>query len=271
MIGVVQVGEQAMADRYAYIPFIGLFWIATWSAAEFCGEWRISPRWLAIPATLAIAGCAFLTVRQVSYWHDSETLWRYALSINPERNFMAHNYLAGILSQENRHDEAIEEYLAAEKVHNYPLAQVVQFADYELRHNHRADAMAHAQRILQDTDDPSTREIAYRDLGIAYTQLTKPEEARENYEQALKIEPHDPYALMGMGLLAYRKSDFSTASDYFSRTVAVDPSDFDYLLLGNALEQAGRQQQASEAYAQARRVSADYAATQKKAQWFLAN
>jgi Flp pilus assembly protein TadD len=184
---------------------------------------------------------------------------------------MAHNYLAGTLSQENRHDEAIEEYLAAEKVHQYPLEQVVQFADYELRHSHRADAMAHAQRILQRTDDPSTREIAYRDLGIAYTQISRPDEARENYEQALKIEPHDPYALMGLGLLAYRKSDFTTASDYFSRTIDVDPSDFDYLLLANALEQAGRQQQASAAYAQARLISKDYAEAQKKAHWFLTN
>jgi Flp pilus assembly protein TadD len=271
MIGLVQVGDQAMADRYAYIPFIGLFWIAAWSAGELCAGWRISPRWLAVPATIAIAGCAFVTVRQISYWHDSEALWRYALSVAPERNFMAHNFLAGILSQENRHDEAIEEYLAAEKVHNYPLTQIAYFADYELRHNHVADAMAHAQRILQGTGDPAAREIAFRDLGIAYTQLTKPDEARENYEQALKIEPRDPYALMGMGLLAYRKSDFSTASDYFSRMVAVDPGDFNYLLLANALEQAGRHQQASEAYAQARRTSADYAEAQKKALWFLKN
>jgi protein O-mannosyl-transferase len=271
MIGIVQVGEQAMADRYAYIPFIGLFWIAAWSAAELSERWRISYRWLVVPATLAIAGSAFMTVRQVSYWRDSETLWRYALSVNPERNFLAHNYLAGILSQENRHDEAIEEYIAAEKVHKYPLAQVVQFADYELRHSHRADAMAHAQRILQDTNDPSTREIAYRDLGIAYTQLAKPDEARDNYEQALKLEPRDPYALMGLGLLAYRESDFSTATEYFSRTVVVDPSDFTYLLLANALERTGRRDQATTAYKEAQRVSTNWDEAQKKAHWFLTN
>ncbi len=271
MIGIVQVGDQAMADRYAYIPFIGLFWITSWGAAELRTEWRVSIRWIAVPAMLAIAGASFLTSRQIKYWHDSETLWRYALSVTPERNFMAHSYLAGILTLENRHDEAIEEYLAAEKVHNYPLAQVVQFADYELRHNHRADAIAHAQRILQGTDDPSTREIAYRDLGIAYTQLAKPSEARENYEQALKIESRDPYALMGIGLLAYRESDFSTAAEYFSRTVAVDPSDFDYLLLANALERAGQKTQASAAYNQARRVATNWDEAQKKAHWFLTN
>ena len=79
MIGIVQVGDQAMADRYAYIPFIGLFWMATWTIAEAGRDWHVSPRWLAVPACLAIAGTAILTPRQVSYWRNSETLWRYAL------------------------------------------------------------------------------------------------------------------------------------------------------------------------------------------------
>lgn len=271
MIGVVQVGDQAMADRYAYIPFIGLFWIGAWSIAEAAQKWRISPRWLAAPAALAIAAAGLLTARQVTYWHDSETLWRYALAVTPERNFMAHNYLAGILTQENRHEEAIHEYLAAEQLHTYPLTQVAYFADYELRHDHRADAMAHAQKILRGTNDRGAREMAYRDLGIAYTQLAKPEEARANYEQALAIDPRDPYALMGTGLLAYRESNFKTAVDYFSRTVAVDPSDFDYLLLATALRQSGREAEAKAAYAEAQRASKDWTEAQNKAHWFLTN
>lgn len=271
MIGVVQVGDQAMADRYSYIPFIGLFWIGAWSFAEAAQKWRISPRWLAAPATLAIAAAGLLTVRQITYWHDSETLWRYALAVTPERNFMAHNYLAGILTQENRHEEAIHEYLAAEQLHTYPLPQIAYFADYELRHGHRADAIAHARRILRGTTDRGACEIAYRDLGIAYTQLAKPDEARANYEQALALDPGDPYALMGMGLLAYRESDFKTAVGYFSRTVAVDPSDFDYLLLATALRQAGREPEANSARAEAQRVSKDWTEAQNKAHWFLTN
>jgi len=271
MIGVVQVGDQAMADRYAYIPFIGLFWIATWSIAEAAKKWNVSPGWLAAPAGLAILAAGFLAARQVTYWHDSEALWRYALTVTPERNFMAHNYLAGILTQENRHEEAIQEYLAAERLHTYPLTQVAYFADYELRHDHRADAMAHAQRVLRGTKDPTACEMAYRDLGIAYTQLAKPDEARANYQQALTLDPRDPYALMGMGLLAYRESDFKTAVEYFSRAVAVDPSDFDYLLLATALRQAGRDVDANAAYAKAQSVSKDWPEAQNKAHWFLTN
>jgi Flp pilus assembly protein TadD len=184
---------------------------------------------------------------------------------------MAHSYLAAILTKENRHEEAIQEYLAAERLHSYPLTQVVYFADYELRHGHRADAIIEAHRVLRGTTDPAAREMAYRDLGIGYTQMAEPREARENYEQALSLAPRDPYALMGLGLLAYRESDFSQAASYFSRTVAVDPSDFDFLLLANALERSGKQAAARAAYAQAQQVSRDYAEAQKKAQWFLTN
>jgi len=270
MIGIVQVGDQAMADRYAYIPYVGLFWIATWSIAEFSKDWKISYRWTAVPACVAIVGAGALTVRQVTYWRNSETLWRYALSLN-DNNFMAHSYLAAILTQENKHEEAIAEYIRAEKQHSYPLEQVVYFADYELRHSHLTGALADARRVLQGTNDPAAREMAYRVLGIGYTQLGKPAEARDNYQQALKIVPDDPYALMGLGLLSYREQDFSTAAKWFSQTVEADPSDFDYLLLATALKQSGQQDQADAAYANAQRVTKNWEQAQGKAHWFLTN
>ncbi|MFZ0860446.1 MAG: hypothetical protein WAN18_07165, partial [Candidatus Sulfotelmatobacter sp.] len=270
MIGVVQVGNQSMADRYAYISFIGLFCMVTWSIAEAGREWQISFRWLAVPACLAVAGAALLTTRQVGYWHDSETLWRYTLSVT-DRNFMAHTYLAGVLTKENRHEEAIAEYTRAEQFHYYPLTQIAYFADYELRHEHVSGAIADARRVLQGTNDREAREMAFRDLGIANTKLGKASEARENYTQALQLDPHDTFALMGMGLLAYRDTDFLTASDFFSRAVTVEPIDFHYLLLATALQKCGRQAESNAAYAQAQRLSSDWTQVQDKAHWFLSN
>jgi tetratricopeptide (TPR) repeat protein len=270
MIGAIQVGDQAMADRYAYIPFVGLFWMATWTVAEAAKEWQVSPRWLAVPACLAIAGAASITPRQVTYWHDSETLWRYALSVT-DHNFMAHSYLAEVLTKEDKHEEAMKQYLQAEQLHAYPLTQVVYFADYELRHGHTDGAIADAQRVVQGTKDRIAREMAFRDLGIANTQLGKKSEAKAAYTQALQLDPNDPYALMGLGLLAYREADFPTAVGFFSRNATVAPSDFDYLLLATALEKSGRQVEANAAYAQAESISKDWTQTQQKAQWFLTN
>ncbi|HEX4786589.1 MAG TPA: hypothetical protein VH350_19765 [Candidatus Sulfotelmatobacter sp.] len=270
MIGMVQVGNQAMADRYAYISFIGLFWMVTWTIAETGRERHLSWRVLAVPVCLAVAGAALLTTRQIRYWHDSETLWRYTLSVT-DQNFMAHSYLARELTEQNRHEEAIREYTQAEQFHRYPLVQIAHLADYELRHEHVTGAIADARRVLQGTNDRGAREMAFRDLGIASTMLHQTQEAKENYNEALQLDPQDPFALMGMGLLAYRDSDFSAAANYFSRVVASDGSDFNYLLLAGALQRSGRQGEASSAYAHAQSVSSDWMGAQKEAARFLSN
>jgi protein O-mannosyl-transferase len=268
MIGIVQVGDQAMADRYAYIPFIGLFWMATWAVAEASESMRVSDRWLAVPVCLAVAGAAMLTPRQVGYWHDSETLWKYALTVT-DRNFIAHSYLAQVLTKEDKHEEAIAEYIQAEQLHQYPPIEIGYFADYELRHDHISGAITDAHRVLQGTNNLAAREMAYRDLGIANTKLGKASEARENFNQALQIDPHDLYALLGLGLLSYREGDFASAVEFFSRTVASDASDFNYLLLATALQESGHRAEANIAYEQARRASSDWTLAQKKANWFL--
>ena len=270
MIGVVQVGNQAMADRYAYIPYIGLIWMITWVIANSAREWEVPSRWLLVPACVAVLLAATLTHRQVGYWHDSEKLWRYTLSVTKE-NFMAHTYLAGALTMQNRHEEAIAEYTRAEQFHKYPLTQIAIFADYELRHEHISGAIADARRVLQGTNDRDAREMAFRDLGIANTKLGKSSEARENYIQALQLYPADAFAMIGIGLLAYRDTDFPAAAEYFSRAVKVEPSDFHYLLMATALQKCGRQAEANTADAQARRASSDWAEAQKKADWFLSN
>lgn len=270
MIGIVQVGDQAMADRYAYIPYIGLFWMVTWSLAEASRDWQISRRWLAAPLCAVLIVSAFLTQRQVTYWHDGETLWRYALRVT-DKNFMAHCYLAAVLTKEGRHEEAMVEYVAADSLHRYPLDQIVLFADYELRHEHTADAMKDAQRVLDGAQDSFSREMAYRDLGIGNTKLGKTAEAKASFENALQIDPKDPFALMGMGLLAYRYGDFGPAADYFARAIKSEPSDFEYLLLATALEKNGRLAEAGAAYSEAQRISPDWNLAQQKANYFLAN
>ncbi len=138
---------------------------------------------------------------------------------------------------------------------------------------HLTGAMADARLCRFKRQMTATRaNMAFRDLGIR-KHKTPPtaSEARENYNQALQIDPHDPFALMGMGLLAYRDTDFRTAAEFFSRAAAVEPIDFHYLLMATALQKGGRQAEANTAYAQARRVSSDWADAQKKADWFLSN
>jgi len=255
-IGLVQVGDQAMANRYAYIPFIGLFWMATWAISEAAEGWRISPRWLAVPACLSLLTASVLTHRLMLYWHDSEALWDYALTIDPN-DFMAHTNRGRILIAENRHDEAIAEFSRAEELHRYPESEVLRFADYEIRHGHAQDAAVRCRRVLQRTQDPHLRTVAWTDLGVSNLALNHLSEAKENFAIALQTDPESPGAFLGMGLLAMRSGDYSGAAQQFSSANRLNPSDLSYFLLAVALEKSGHQAEASAAYKQAQQTSPD--------------
>ncbi len=251
MIGIVQVGDQAMADRYAYIPFIGLFWMATWTIAEAAHDWQVEPRWLAIPAGVCLLAAAISCHILVKYWHDSELLWDYALSIDPQ-DYLAHTNRARILVLENRQDEAIAEFTIAESLHNFPQREILRFADYELRYGHVQDAVARFHSILEKTQDPQLRKVAFNDLGVSNTILNNLPEAKLNFESALAIDPRSSEALIGLGLLADRSGN---ALGYF--------------LLAVAFEKSGRSAEANAAYIEAQRNSRDMPATIKLAHQLL--
>src|SRR3984893_5317135 len=105
MIGLVQVGFQAMADRYAYIPFIGLFLTITWLAADWAQARQIPGRWLAIPAVCCLLALGTLTYGQVGYWHDSSSFWLRTLALTRD-NYVAQNKLGALLLHQGRTEHA---------------------------------------------------------------------------------------------------------------------------------------------------------------------
>src|SRR5258708_3740673 len=136
MIGIITVGEQTMADRYAYIPFIGLFVAAvwtlnTWTLEAVASEHRIRGAWRAGAAVLVVFILGCLTYRQLGYWHDDETIWRHALNVT-EGNYMAHNNLAIALAKQGRSEEAVVQFQAATALHKYRPDQSLKLAFYEL-------------------------------------------------------------------------------------------------------------------------------------------
>jgi tetratricopeptide (TPR) repeat protein len=106
VIGFIRVGSQAMADRYTYIPLIGLFVIVVWGAAEIADLWRGGLQAAAGMAAIALALLSVLTVTQIRYWQNSYDLYAHALTV-VKRNWLAHNNMAILLAQQYRYDEAI--------------------------------------------------------------------------------------------------------------------------------------------------------------------
>ena len=273
MIGIITVGEQAMADRYAYIPFIGLFvavvWtLNAWAMGAPASQHRIRRAWLAAAAVLVcfVLGC--LTYRQVGYWRDNETLWRYTLGIT-KRNYVAHNHLGLALAREGRPDEAIAQFRAGKALHTYSTDQLLALGDYELHALHPREAIEEGNTALGSSADPKLKAAGWSELGQAHLQLHDYDQAAECYQNALRLNPDDAMALSGLAVLALRQGRSDVAVAQLEHAVKVDPNDVNVLLFAQALRRAGRAAEADSALAQVQKISADPGQAQIAAGQFL--
>src|SRR6185437_14257319 len=114
VIGLVQVGEAAMADRYAYIPMIGIFAMIAFGIADFCQQKKVG-FWPAIGAGVILIALAWSTRRQVSYWRSNYDLWSHTLAVT-QNNFVAEDNLGGALILEKKEEEAYPHFQAAARI-----------------------------------------------------------------------------------------------------------------------------------------------------------
>ena len=256
VIGLIQVGEQSMADRYAYLPMIGLFVMLVWPVAEVVEKKHISKALVAVPAMIVLAALGALTYDQLGYWRDGETLWKYALSVN-ENNYVAHDNLAMVMDGEGRPDEAIREFRASEALHAYPPEQIVKIGLYEQRNGHFQGAIEQYQKVSQASIDPQMRAAVLGQIGSAYVQMKDYDRAKQSYQAALQVNPNDVSALLGTGLLAERDGDFNRAVVQLNHAMKVETTDVGLLLLADALRRAGRSQEAQVTEDVAQKTSPD--------------
>jgi protein O-mannosyl-transferase len=268
MIGIITVGEQAMADRFAYIPFIGLFVAVVWTLDAVASEHRIPSVWRAGPAVLVVLILGCLTYRQVGHWRDDETLWRYTLSVT-ERNYMAHDNLALALAKQGRSEEAVFQFRAAKALHTYAPDQILALALYELRVGHPQEAIEECDSVLRASADPKIQAAASSEIGQAHLQLHQYDQAAESYQNALRLNPDDGMALMGSGVLALRQGQSDVAVTQLMHAVKVDPTDVNVLLYAQALRRAGCPAEADSALAQVQKISLDLGQAQFDAGQFL--
>jgi protein O-mannosyl-transferase len=270
VIGLVQVGQQAMADRYAYLSFIGLFIAAVWAIADWAKQRAIPGIWLAVPAVLVLGVFAALTYHQLGYWRDSETLWRHTLSVT-ENNSVAHDNLARALVNQQRTEEAIAEFKAADSLGWYTPPEMLEVGLYEQSHGDVKDAIDEYQRSLARSQDAKSRSLALSVMGSAFLQAGDVDHAVKSYSGALQENPDNSTALVGGALLAERNGNLALAVDQFAHAMRVEPSDVGYLLLGQALRQASRTTDADAAEARAQQISHDLPQAQKTATQILAS
>ena len=264
VIGIVEVGMQAMADRYAYLPYIGLFIAVVWGIAEWVRERSTPAMYLVMPAVLVLIALGLLTRHQISYWYDGETLWRHTLSVT-ERNTVAHDGLAYALMEKGRVEDAIAEFNAVEELHGYSASAMIDVGVYEQTHGHVHEAIEQYKQSLKFSRDPNSKAVALTRLGSAFLQLGDLQDAKLAYTYALQQSPDNGTALLGSGLLAGREGDFASAVTQISHAMKVAPTDSGYLLLEQALRKAGHAAEADAADKEAQQISHDFAQAQQTA------
>jgi tetratricopeptide (TPR) repeat protein len=257
MSGVVQVGGHALADRFAYIPFIGLFIIAVWAVAERPRLQSAPAAWIAVPALTVLLALALVTHRQIGYWRDSPTIWLRTLAVT-NNNFVAHDNLAIYLAQRGREEEAVPHLRAALAIKPDDLLAALNLGAYEHSHGNLPQAIEHYKYVALHAVDPDLRSNAYGNLGSAYRQMGLIPDAKHCYEESLRLMPNRPIAIVGLGLIALHDGDFAAAVRQFSHAMAIQPTDVGYLLLARALEQAGRPADAEAAGQAARQLSPNF-------------
>jgi protein O-mannosyl-transferase len=236
VIGVVQVGGQSMADRYTYIPLIGIFVMVTWLAAEWLE--KNSVRWpnYVVPAVLLLS-FSFATYKQIGYWNDSVSVWTHALQVT-QHNWSAENNLGEALVKLDRADDAYPYFLqSAREAPGNPAARL-NIGAYLRAHGQDDAALAEFKLALRLAAEPNMRAGAYANLGELYLHRGDYADSQSSYEQALRLDPDRVNSLRGMAFLLQTQGRWAEAVPYFDLVVKLEPSARGYLELAKALDKA---------------------------------
>ncbi len=225
VLGIIQVGAQAHADRYTYLPQIGIYVAVTWLVAEWRvrglqhGPFRVALGSLMTGIIAVLMVCAW---KQAAYWKDGETLWTRSLACTTG-NSVAHLNFGTALLNKGRVD----------------------------------DAIIHYQEALQIKPDYAD---AHFNLGIALAQKGRVEEAVTQYQQALQIKPDYAEAHLNLGNALAQKGRVDDAITQYQEALQINPNYTEvHVNLGNALMQKGRLDDAATQYQQALQIKPDYA------------
>jgi Tfp pilus assembly protein PilF len=256
VIGLVQLGQAAMADRYAYMPLIGIFIIIAFSAADWVRKFGWSTQ-VGIVGSLVIVVLAGLTNRQIGFWQSSQSLWAHTLAVT-SNNFVAEDNLGGALILEGKEEEAYPHFMAAARINPRDPMSHSNLGSYLLTHSREKEAIEEFDTAIGLTSDPGLLAQAYANRGAAQRTLGNDEAARESFEHSLAQNPEQFNAWFGLGLIAQKHGNFEEAISDLKRSLIAQPAAEAYFQLGRTYMQINETDQAIGAYQQALKISPGY-------------
>jgi tetratricopeptide (TPR) repeat protein len=274
VIGIVQVGRQAMADRYAYLPLLGIFVMIVWLAGEFVAQRAAAHAWLRSAAFLvgaaALGAYAAVSYTQIGYWQNSFTLFTHALTITPD-NGIAEDNLGTALVNMGHPEQALPHLEAAVR-----LAPQLPSAHYNLAiilHGERqyARAASEYQIAMRTFAVPAEAAQAHNNLAVLYLQTNHIREALSEFDAAINLSATEQSSFIGRGSIELGQGRVDVALTDFMRATQIAPSPLAYFWLGQAFEAKGEAAAAVTAYENALRLAPQFVEAQTRLSILHAN
>jgi tetratricopeptide (TPR) repeat protein len=255
VIGIVQNGSQAYADRYTYVPYIGLFIMISWSIP-------LVTKNLSYRRTILIAGAAVIitiftviTRVQVGYWKNSEVLMTHAIEVT-QNNYIAHNSLGNALTKQGYSEEAYAHFMEAAQInpHYAPVQNNIGNILYHLgRYEESIEYYFNALRI-----DPNDAE-AHNNLGVALMSMGRLDEAESHLIEAVRIRPYYTSARFNLALILFDKGNMIMAAEQLKYALRYKPNLYQaHYLLGKIAFNEGRYGEAIKHFQDTLRLKPDF-------------
>jgi protein O-mannosyl-transferase len=229
---VIQTGSHAMADRWTYLPSLGVLLLAVWGTYEFTRRWRYPVLASSVAGGTAVLLCLPLTWHQIGYWRDSEALLRHAVEVT-ENNDLAHKNLGAALYRNGQIDEAIRQF---------------------------------QEGVRLKPDDAE----AHYNLGVALDKKGQVDEAIRQFQEALRLEPDYADAYYNLGVAFYQQGRAAEAIRQFEEAIRLKPDHAEaHNNLGTALGIKGQTEEAIRQFQEALRLRPDYADARKNLDFLL--
>jgi tetratricopeptide (TPR) repeat protein len=257
VIGFVQVGLQSHADRYTYLPQIGLYLAATWGVGDLSASWRRRKEILIAAGAIVVGTLVWCARAQGSYWSDSESLWRHALEVTPDNAITeqhlgfamaqkgnnaeamthlqkalefdpklaaAYDNIAFLLTKQKRWDEAIADYEIAVRIKPDDAVSQCNLATAFVMIGKTDEAIAHYQKAIDINSDYAE---AYVYLGNIFRKKNQPDKAIAHYQRALEIEPSRVATRHNLALLLLQKGHVKEAIACWRKNLSIQPGNID--------------------------------------------
>jgi len=254
VIGLVQVGAQAMADRYTYIPLIGLFIIAAWGVSDLLKKWQYGKIFLGASCLIILSVMVWKTSHQLDHWKNGIALFENAVGVT-ENNFIAHNNLGTAYGSVDL-DQAIYHYKAALRIKTDYVVAHYNLGNALEKKGHTDEAIAHYLEALRIKPDYAQ---AHNNLGTVLYNKKDYESAALHFSKALKINPQDTGARNNLANVLFALGKVDESVLYYKEAIRIDPKYSNaHYNLGNILLKQGKTEEAFAHFAQAIKINPDF-------------